>query len=139
MQQHGYNNPKQQRMADAEALSVVLSQAIALAPADQIRGWISHRMRTSQKPDRREIRSLDPDELGVQLEDIRRIKKLGVKRKYLHAKLNPYRAEILELHRQAASLAAIRDWLRRYRRVSADRSTIFRSIKRWEKEGELHS
>jgi len=131
MQRYERNTSVQSLYGPAGDLAVTLTQALTVAPAAHVRGWILHRLRSSLKPNAREVKPLNREELAVQLADVKRIKGLGRKHKFSQAKLDPFRAEILELNNQAASLSEIRDWLRRYRRVSVDKSTVFRSIRRW--------
>ena len=131
MQRHEHNAPLQQFVPEAELLAKAIMQALTVAPAPQVRGWLTHRMRSSEKPDRRKILPLNPSEIQAQMEDVKRVKKLSKKHQYSHNKLDPYRAEINLLHQDGYSLSEIRNWLWRYRRVKADKSTVSRSIARW--------
>lgn len=47
------------------------------------------------------------------------------------SRLDPFRAEIIELRRAGASLAEIQMWLRTKRRTKVHRMTIQRRIKKW--------
>jgi len=131
MQQGQCNESSQHLQKHADQLATTLIQALAVAPSDQVRAWIRHRLRTSQKPDRRSIETIDVDELKIQLDDVKRVRNVSRKAVYTHSKLDPYRKEIEGLIAQGASQSETRDWLRRYRRIRVDKSTISRSLKRW--------
>jgi len=139
MQHNQRNSPLQHLSNQANELSTMLVQALAIAPADQVRGWISHRLRTSQKPDRRPVEAISSDQLRTQLADVKRVRNLSRKAVYSQSKLDPYKLEIEMLKSQGASLCEIRDWLRRYRRIHINKSTISRNLKRWRGENGQNS
>lgn len=125
-----------QLIHDSRVLASVLIQALHLhSPAD-IAAWIRWRLRTSQRPDQRRIAALDKAELICQLNDVKRVRKVSVKRKRNGSKLDPYRAELIALRKSGASWNDLRTWLRRYPRIKVDRSTVIRRVSLWLRESD---
>jgi hypothetical protein len=71
------------------------------------------------------------DPLLNELARIRAARRASRRSRYPQSRLNRYRAQIERLAEAGASLAEIRDWLRRKARLVVARSTILRALRRW--------
>lgn len=77
------------------------------------------------------VAELENEELHVQLGVIRQDRMIRRRMRSTRSRLDPFRAEIMELRRAGASLAEIQMWLRTKRRTKVHRMTIQRRIKKW--------
>ena len=116
------------------ALASVLIQSLRHHSPSDIAAWINWRLRTSQRPDHRQVVSLDAAKLAQQMNDVRQVRSLSKRKKRTSSKLDSHRAELLELRRLGASWSDLRVWLRRYPRIKVDRSTVIRRVTRWQKD-----
>jgi len=73
------------------------------------------------------------EDIAEQLKQIKKEKKVRAdkKRARSRSRLEKYKGEILELKDQGASLEDMRLWLRKYKSVSVNRSTIHRKLRLW--------
>lgn len=72
-------------------------------------------------------------DIETQLREIQEQRELQRKRKKPRSssKLENFRGEILQLKDMGASYEDIRTWLRKYKKVGAGRSTIWKKVKEW--------
>ena len=132
-QQAGISDTHQAE-SDCRSLASVLVQALQHHSASGVAAWVSWRLRTSQRPDHRPVMSLNEGELAQQINDVKRVRKLSKRKQRNSSKLDPYRAELLELRNSGTSWSELRDWLRRYGRIKVDRSTVIRRVMRWQQD-----
>ena len=71
-------------------------------------------------------------DLLQQLEQIKTQRRTARHKRFRSSRLDRHRAEIEALARADASWADIAIWLRTYKRVKVDRSTVGRALARWQ-------
>ena len=71
------------------------------------------------------------DELKVQLEAVRTLRRSARRQSHARSRLDRYRADIEALAVAGASSYDIALWLRQYKRTKVHPSTVWRALTRW--------
>jgi len=67
----------------------------------------------------------------MELTEIKRVRKLQIRKRYRRTKIDDYRGELSTLYNAGGSFGDMVVWLRRRKKVTVSRSTVHRIMSKW--------